>query len=178
MFPLIRGTKCVIVMSSKPVKHESREDERSTRFFAPAKNTDASRDVERGERRAIVPALADNAPLLSHTRLVIRRIVSGQVIEITTASASHPHFPSAEFSDSFERNLDLADAAHRQIDGESSAPAESHGTALRTVAAPQHAGGRETTSDPTARRDLTSCFGTSFEGEKREVTYDSEGVAA
>ena len=50
------------------------------------------------------------------SRLVIRRIQAGQIISVVTASSHHPHFAS-QFSDSFERNLDIS-VATPQITGD------------------------------------------------------------
>jgi hypothetical protein len=89
------------------------------------------------------------------------------VICITTASSSHPHFPSAEFSDFFERSSDIPDTTVRQ----SCPTPEVH---RRGEAAIECAGGPLPTT-AAARRDLQTDLILSDRNAER---YDSEGVAA
>jgi len=141
MFPLIRGAKCAIVMISKPLQSDKQDAIAPARYFA----------------------VAQNVPY----RIVIRRIQAGQVISITTASSSHPHFTASQFSDSFERSSDIPDTTVRQ----SCPTPEVH---RRGEAAIECAGGPLPTT-AAAGRDLQTDLILSDRNAER---YDSEGVAA
>ena len=86
------------------------------------------------------------------SRLVIRRIQSGQIISVVTASSHHPHFAS-HLSESFDRNLDIPGIEYRETDADNPAQAETRVSASRAFAVNQCAGGRVSTSRPTAMRD-------------------------
>jgi hypothetical protein len=161
MFPLIRGAKCAIVMISKTLQSDSQDDNLRARYFAITQN--------------------------ESSRIVIRRIVSGQVISITTASSIHPHIPSVEcaahFSESFERNLDIPGSDYQATGADNPAQAEAQAPASRAFSAYQCAGApspcdsrqSDATTEWGAMRDLQTGL---ILSDRNADCYDSEGVAA
>ena len=88
------------------------------------------------------------------SRLVIRRIQAGQVISVVTASSHHPHFAS-QFSESFDRNLDIPGIEYRETDADNPAQAETRVSASRAFAVNQCVGGLKS-SDQAAQREIAA----------------------
>ena len=88
------------------------------------------------------------------SRLVIRRIQSGQIISVVTASSHHPHFAS-HLSESFDRNLDIPGIEYRETDADNPAQAETRVSASRAFAVNQCAGGWAS-SELSAQREIAA----------------------